>query len=202
MESKKKTLIEILGQGSVDDDAETLKAYSRDESFSLSMRPSFVVKPEDAGKIEELVRWANRTRTPLIPVSSGPPRFRGDTVPGAADAVVVDLSGMKKIVRINRRNRMAVVEPGVTFAEIQPALQKEGLRLTTPLLPRANKSVVASLLEREPSIMPRFQWAFLDPLRCLEVVWGDGHRLMTGEAGNAGTLVDEWKRTKIKGCQE
>jgi FAD/FMN-containing dehydrogenase len=191
--SRKKKLIEIMGEGSVYDDPETLSSYSRDESFSLPMNPSFVVKPGDGAKVEEIVHWANRTRTGLIPVSSGPPRFRGDTVPSAPDSVVVDLSGMKKIIRIDRRNRMALIEPGVTFAEIQPALAKEGLRLSTPLLPRANKSVVASLLEREPSIIPKHQWAFLDPLRCVEVVWGDGNRLMTGEAGNAGTLTDEWK---------
>lgn len=186
-------MIEIMGEGNVYDDPKTLKRYSRDESFSLPMSPSFVVKAADAERVEAIVHWANRTRTPLIPVSSGPPRFRGDTVPGSPESVVVDLSGMKKIIRIDRRNRMALIEPGVTFAQIQPALAKEGLRLSTPLLPRANKSVVASLLEREPSIIPKHQWAFLDPLRCLEVVWGDGNRFMTGEAGLAGTLADEWK---------
>jgi len=192
--TKKKVLLEIVGEGRVHDDPETLKRYSRDESFSLPMRPSFVLKPDDAAKVEEIVHWANRTRTPLIPVSSGPPRFRGDTVPGAPESVVVDLSEMKRIIRIDRRNRMALIEPGVTFAQIQPALSKEGLRLSTPLLPRPNKSVVASLLEREPSIIPKHQWSFLDPLRCVEVVWGDGNRLMTGEAGGAGTLADEWKK--------
>jgi FAD/FMN-containing dehydrogenase len=33
----------------------------------------------------------------------------------------------------------------------------------------------------------------LDPLRCLEVVWGDGNRLMTGEAGSFGSLEEDWK---------
>lgn len=89
MNSRKKKLVEIMGEGNVYDDPETLKRYSRDESFSLPMRPSFVVKPGDAAKVEEVIHWANRTRTPLIPVSSGPPRFRCDTVPGAPESVVV-----------------------------------------------------------------------------------------------------------------
>jgi FAD/FMN-containing dehydrogenase len=193
VENRKKELIDILGKGNVHDDPETLSGHSRDRSFSPPVKPSFVVKVEDASKVEEIVHWANRTRTPLIPVSSGPPRFRGDTVPCAAEAVVVDLQGMNRIVRIDRRNRMALVEPGVTFDQVQQALAKEGLRLSTPLLPRANKSVVASLLEREPVMVPRTQWAVLDPLRCLEVVWGDGNRMMTGEAGGAGTLSEECK---------
>ena len=194
MDNRKKRLTEIVGEGNVYDDPKTLKDYSRDQSFSLSMRPSFVVKPGNAGDVEDLVLWANRTRTPLVPVSSSPPRFRGDTVPGAAGAVVVDLSQMRQIRRIDRRNRMALVEPGVTFAQILPALSREDLTLSTPLLPRANKSVVASLLEREPVVIPKVQWSFLGPLRCLEVIWGDGNRLMTGEAGSAGTLEEEWKR--------
>ena len=35
-------------------------------------------------------------------------------------------------------------------------------------------------------MIPKYQWAMLDPLRCLEVIWGDGHKLTTGEAGSAG----------------
>ena len=193
MNSKKKELTGIVGKGNVLDDPKALKAYSRDQSFVLPIKPSFVVNPKNAHEVEEIVVWANQTRTPLIPVSSGPPRFHGDTVPSAAEAVIVDLRGWKKIVRIDRRNRMVLIEPGVTFSQLQPELAKEGLRLSTPLLPRANKSVVASLLEREPILIPRYQWAMLDPLRCLEVVWGDGYRLMTGEAGSFGSLEGDWK---------
>jgi FAD/FMN-containing dehydrogenase len=191
--SRKEELTGIVGKENVLDAPETLKAYSWDQSFVLPIRPSFVVNPKNTHEVEEIVAWANRTRTPLIPVSSGPPRFRGDTVPSAAKAVIVDLSGWKKIVRIDRRNRMVLIEPGITFSQLQPELAKEGLRLSTPLLPRANKSVVASLLEREPILIPRVQWAMLDPLRCLEVVWGDGNRLMTGEAGSFGSLEEDWK---------
>lgn len=193
MDWKKTRLTEILGEGKVCDDSETLRAYSRDESFSIPMRPSFVVRPGNAREVEEIVRWANQTRTPLVPVSSGPPRFRGDTVPGTAGAVIVDLAAMREILRIDRRNRMAVIEPGVTFGQIQPALSKEGLRVSTPLLPRANKSVVASLLEREPVLIPRTQWSMLDPLRCLEVIWGDGNRFTTGEAKKPGALKEAWE---------
>ena len=193
MNSKKEELIGIVGERNVLDDLETLRAYSRDQSFVLQIKPSFVVNPKNAHEVEEIVMWANQRRTPLIPVSSGPPRFRGDTVPSTAEAVVVNLSEMKQIIRIDRRNRMVLIEPGVTFSQLQPELAKEGLRLTTPLLPRANKSVIASLLEREPTLIPKYQWAMLDPLRCLEIVWGDGNKLMTGDAGSFGSLEEDWK---------
>ncbi|MFC1932109.1 FAD-binding oxidoreductase, partial [Chloroflexota bacterium] len=159
-------------------------------SFALPIKPRFVVKPKNVDEVQEIVKWANQTQTPLVPVSSGPPRFHGDTIPSAAGTVIVNLSGMSQIISIDRRNRLTTIEPGVTYSQLQPELAKKGLRLSTPLLPRTNKSVVASLLEREPILVPRSQWAMLDPLRCLEVVWGDGEKFRTGEAGTLGSLEE------------
>ncbi len=193
MNRQKQKLIEIVGRNNVCDDPEILEAYSQDQSFALSIRPALVVKPENAHQVQQIVKWANRTQTPLVPVSSGPPHFHGGTVPGTAGAVIVNLGGMNRIIRIDRRNRIAIIEPGVTFSQLQPELAREGLRLGPPLLPRANKSVVASLLEREPTLVPRYQWALLDPLRCLEVVWGDGELFTTGEVAKPGALEAEWE---------
>jgi len=190
---QKEELVEIVGRDNVFDDAAILDAYAQDQSFALSQKPALVVSPENAQQVQQIVLWANRTQTALVPVSSGPPHFRGDTVPGADNAVIVDLSGMNRIIRIDRRNRIAIIEPGVTYSQLQPELAREGLRLTPPLMPRSNKSVVASLLEREPTLVPRYQWALLDPLRCLEVVWGDGQRFTTGEVSKPGALEAEWE---------
>jgi FAD/FMN-containing dehydrogenase len=194
VEGKKEDLIGIVGKENVLDDPAVLEAYSWDQSFALPMKPSFVIKPENTGKVQEIVKWANLSRTPLVPVSSGPPHFHGDTVPGAAGAVVVDLRRMNHIVRVDRKNRMTLIEPGVTYSQLQPELAKEGLNLSTPLLPRANKSVIASLLERQPTLVPKYQWSLPEPLRCLEVVWGNGEILWTGEAGvQPRSLEKQWE---------
>jgi FAD/FMN-containing dehydrogenase len=187
-------LNKILGPGNVLDDARILESYSKDESFAQALRPRFVAKAQNAAQIQELVQWANWTMTPLVPVSSGPPHFRGDTVPSAPGAVIVDLSGMNKIVHVNERNRMVLIEPGVTFAQLQPEMARHGMRVSSPLAPRANKSVISALLEREPVTIPKYQWTLLDPLRCTEVVWGDGQRMTTGEAGSSESLKEEWER--------
>jgi FAD/FMN-containing dehydrogenase len=190
---KREELANIVGAGNVVDDPETLDGYSKDYSFVQPRKPWFVVKPKNADEVQGIVKWANETRTPLVPISSGSPRFYGDTVPSVPGAVIVDLSRMKRIIRMDRRNRMALIEPGVTFSELQPELAKEGLRLSMPLLPRANKSVIGSLLERQPTLVPRYQWVILEPLRCLEVIWGNGDRLRTGEAGEYGPLEKQWE---------
>jgi hypothetical protein len=130
----------------------------------------------------------------LVPVSSGPPHFHGDTVPGVAEGVIADLSRMKAVRRIDRRNKMVVIEPGVTYGDLEPALAKEGLRTTRPLLPRSNKSVIASLLERQPTLIPRFNHSLPEPLRTCGVVWGTGEIAYTGEAGMGPlSLEAQWQ---------
>lgn len=189
--SQKEELAAIVGAEDVMDAPEALDAFARDESFVRPMKPQYVARPRNAEEVQEMVRWANRTATPLIPVSSGPPHFRGDTIPSLG-GVVVDLSQMKRVVRVNRRNRVAMVEPGVTFAELQPELEREGLRLPMPLCPRSSKSVIGSSLEREPTTIPKYQWDLSDPLLCTEVVFGSGDLFRTGEAAGPGSLEEQW----------
>ena len=189
---EKEKLVNIFGAGNVSYDQATLDAYSRDISFVTAMKPSCVVKAASADQIQNVMKLANETRTPLVPVSSGPPHFRGDTVPGIGGAVVVDLSGMKKIILVDRPRRVAMVEPGVTFGELIPAAEKEGLRLNMPLLPRQSKSVVGSILEREPVIMPKYQWDISDPLACTGIFFGSGDEFRTGQAAGPGTIEEQW----------
>jgi FAD/FMN-containing dehydrogenase len=189
---EKQKLTEIVGAANVKDDADTLDSYSKDMSFANRTRPACVVKPQTAAEVKQLVGLANETLTPLVPVSSGPPHFRGDTVPSTGGAVVVDLSGMKKIVFVDRPRRVAMIEPGVTFGELIPAAEKEGIRLNMPLMPRATKTVVGSMLEREPVLMPAYQWDVSDPVACVEVVFGNGEDFRTGQAAGPGTVEEQW----------
>ncbi|MFC1971172.1 FAD-binding oxidoreductase [Chloroflexota bacterium] len=189
----KEELESIVGSGGVLDAPETLAAYSKDESFVAPMMPEVVVKPRIADEVQAIVKWANQTATPLVPVSSGPPHFRGDTVPSVPGAVVVDLSGMKQIIKVDRRNKLAIIEPGVIWSELQSEAAKESMLIPMPLMPRRSKSVIGSLLEREPMITPKYHWTLLEPLRCCEVIWGCGDKMWTGEAGDQkGSLEERW----------
>ncbi|MBN1176210.1 MAG: FAD-binding oxidoreductase [Dehalococcoidales bacterium] len=189
---EKARLAKIVGADGVTSQPDVLAKYARDVSFVNPVKPACIVKPKSAKEVEKIVRLANKTNTPLVPVSSGPPHFRGDTVPGIGGAVVVDLSGMKKIIRIDRKNRVIMCEPGVTYGELIPAAAREGLRLNMPLMPRKTKSVIGSMLEREPVIMPKYHWDIADPLACVEVIFGNGEIFRTGAAAGPGTLEEQW----------
>ncbi|MGD0794835.1 MAG: FAD-binding oxidoreductase [Dehalococcoidales bacterium] len=185
-------LARIVGAANVSNKETALDEYSRDMSFVNEVKPDCIVRPKTAAEVEKIVKLANETNTPLVPVSSGPPHFRGDTVPGTGGAVIVDLSRMKKIIKVTRHNRVAMVEPGVTFGELIPAVEKEGLRLNMPLLPRQSKAVIGSMLEREPVLLPKYHWDISDPLACVEVVFGRGEVFRTGQAAGPGTIEEQW----------
>jgi len=191
--SVKEELVKIVGKDNVSGAPDDLDKYAKDESPVHPVRPRYIVRPASGDEVQKIVNWANESLTPLVPVSSGPPHFRGDTVPGTGGAVIVDLSRMKRIIRIDTEHRIAMVEPGVTFSELIPELTGEGLRLNMPLLPRTTKSVVGSLLEREPVIMPQYHWDIADPLACTEVIYGTGDMFRTGSAAGPGDLQQQWE---------
>lgn len=187
-----KKLENIFGSERVSRRKNILSSFNGANTLSYSYSPECVVKPVNSEEIKILVDYANQTSAMLVPVSSGKPHFRGGSFPATGGAIIVDLSDMKRIIRIDRKNRVAMVEPGVTFHDLIPELTKHGLRLNLPLMPRKTKSVVGSMLDREAVIMPKYQWDIADPLSCVEVVFGTGDLFRTGAAAGPGTLEEQW----------
>jgi len=185
----------IFGKANVDNDPARMEAYARSHSFEPGFRPWFAVKPADAPQVEKLVKWANETKTPLVPVSSTGEKLRGDSVPGVPEAVVADLSGMNRILNVNRQQRIAVIEPGVTYGQLNKELAKQNMTVAGSLKPKAGQSVLTDVLEAVPRLNPMIQWSFFDPLRCAEVIWGDGTRMSTGEAAVGPLdLREQWDK--------
>lgn len=182
----------IVGTENLIDDPDILKSYQSDFSFTDPMIPLCVVKPQNIDEVQSLIALANNTSTPLIPLSSGEPHFRGDTVPSNKESIIVDLSRLRKIIKIDRDYRLAMCEPGVTYKELITAVKEKGLRLNMPLLPKQSKSVVGSLLEREPVTMPIYHWDISDPLSCIEIIFGSGEIFRTGAAAGPGTVEEQW----------
>ena len=189
----KQKLVKIVGARNVLDEVDVLEDYSSDISFVNQVRPAYVVTPGKDAEVKKLINLANKTKTPLVPVSSGAPHFKGDTVPSNGGSIIVDLSRMKHIEFVDRPRRVAMIEPGVTFADLIPLCTKEGLRLNMPLLPRQSKSVIGSILEREPVVLPGYQWDMSDPLACTGIYFGNGEEFRTGQAAGPGTLKQQWK---------
>ena len=59
---------------------------------------------------------------------------------------------MNRILEINKRNWYAVIEPGVTFEQLDSQLVKDNLKVAKPLLEPPSGSVVSTYLERVPAV--------------------------------------------------
>ncbi|MFW9939564.1 MAG: FAD-binding oxidoreductase [Candidatus Thorarchaeota archaeon] len=187
-------LVKICGSKFVSNEPELLESYSNDLSFVKGKVPRYVIWLNKTKQIEEILKLANKIEFSIIPISSKSPfRYHGDTIPQKDNSIIVDLSRMNKIINIDKKNRVIMVEPGVVFGQIIPILKKKGLRLLQPLYPRDGKSVLTSALERVPTTIPRYQWDSSDPLLCTEVVFGTGDLFRTGTAAGPGTIKKQRK---------
>jgi FAD/FMN-containing dehydrogenase len=185
--SFRKEISQIIQSENTIDDPIILDEYSRDNSLAKGNRPWLVVYPENKEQVKGLIRLANQNRMPLIPVSSEPPHFYGNTVPSQS-GVIVNFQKMNRILKIDETNRYAMIEPGVTFRELIPEVRAHGMKLNIPLLPQASKSVLTAYLEREPVLIPKYQYDYIDPLLTLEIVYGTGDEMRTGSASGPGDL--------------
>jgi FAD/FMN-containing dehydrogenase len=172
------SLARIVGAKDISNGAEQLAAYARDMSINRPVFPNYVVQPESAPEIQEIIKLANAEKIPVVPCSSGV-HFHGNTIPLQA-GIVMDLSRMNKILHIDERNRFVRMEPGVTWGQLQSELAKHDLMAICPLLPHPQKSALTSHLEREPGCIPKFEYT--DTLVTLEVVLPTGELFRTGSA--------------------
>ncbi len=187
-------LVKICGSNNISNDSHLLKTFSEDLSFFPKNYPKYVIWPKNRKQIQNILKLANSLKFSIIPVSSpSGPRHHGDTIPRHNNSIILNLSKLNKIISIDRKNRVAMVEPGVTFADLIPLLHKKGLKLLMPLSPRTSKSVLTAALEREPITIPRYMWDSSDPLLCTEVFFGNGELFKTGTAAGPGSIRQQKK---------
>jgi FAD/FMN-containing dehydrogenase len=189
-------LAEIVGEENLSTDEERLTNY-QETPLVVGVKPFAVVRPTSAGQVKELIALARERGINLVTSSSSGPKFREDSVP-ETEAIIVDMSAMERIVRMDRRNKVALIEPGVTFSRLIQDADEAGLKVLMPLLPHEGKSVIASYIEREPIQIPKYHWDMTDPLLCTELVFGTGDIFRTGSAAGPGDLERQWEMGAVQ----
>ena len=119
----KQGLLHIVGEKNYTDSLIDMVSYSYDAS-EHSHRPSCGVWAESAEQVSEILKLANRKGIPVIPRGAGT-GLSGMAVP-ARGGIVLDLSHMNKILKISIEDRLAIVQPGVVYAELEKALASDG----------------------------------------------------------------------------
>ena len=174
----------IFGNNRVFDDEKTLLAYSRDQSFVSARRPDCVVFAESAAEVQQLLKLAQQKKFPVIPFSSGL-NFHGATIPDHG-GVIFNLARMDKILRFDEENWFAVIEPGVTYEQLQAKALNKGFQIMIPFGASPKRSVVSSYLERDPALAAAsFEYGnFL--IMDMEIVLPDGEIFRTGQWSSGG----------------
>jgi len=177
-----KDMADIVGSDNVFDDPETREKYSKDCSFYHASMPSCVVFVKNAGEVQGIVKYANEHMIPVTPRSSGV-SFYGAGLPSQG-GIILDLTKMNKILKVDPRNKFVKIEPGVTWGQIQEELEKQDVMVCNPLLPHPLKSVLTSSMEREPILIPKSEYD--ETFLTAEMVLANGELYWTGTAMGKG----------------
>ncbi len=123
-EDKLRSLQTLLPRGQVFTDRASLISYEVDAGMDRGI-PEGVVFPRSAEEVARVVRWAAEHAIPLIA------RGAGTGLSGGAVAerggIIVEFSRMQRILDIDERDRIAVVEPAVINLVLDEQAKTKGL---------------------------------------------------------------------------
>jgi len=120
----KNELKTLVGEGRYLDHRGALVSYSYD-AFMAEGKPEVVLVPTSTEEVSRIMAVASRERIPVTARGSGT-NLTGGSVPTRGGIVMV-FTRMNKILKIDKENRIAVVQPGVINTDFQKGLSKYGL---------------------------------------------------------------------------
>jgi hypothetical protein len=116
-------LEKIVGDGYVSDRPEICFLYHYD---FITAEPEgnceIAIMPSSAEEVQEIVKIANKYKIPIVPWVSGI-NFGSIATPRKG-GIVVDLRRLNRIIEVNEDDMYAVVEGGITWADLQGYLEK------------------------------------------------------------------------------
>src|SRR2546430_4019495 len=115
----------IVGPAYVLTRPEDVVVYEQDAFLVAHALPDIVVLPGSAAEVASVVRAAHEANVPLVVRGAGT-GLNGGSIPIAGGVMLV-LTRMNRILEIDPRNRLAVVEPGVVNADLTAAAARHGL---------------------------------------------------------------------------
>lgn len=169
---------DLVGPENVILDPARLRA-AETATFGSNVAVPAIVRPGSRAEVQQVLRIANEWRIPVYPVSGGCNWGYGSRVPSATGSVLLDLSGMNRILDFSEDLAYIMVEPGVTQQQVYDFLRerKSGLWMdATGASPRS--SLVGNAVERGFGHTPYGD--HFSHVCGMEVVLPDGEAMETG----------------------
>ena len=173
----KEALKAIVGHEGFSDALIDLIAYSKDAS-EHQHRPDAALWPLTAEQISKVLKLANNERFPVIPRGAGT-SLAGLAVPEKG-GVILDLARMDKIIDISIEDRLAVVQPGVIYADLARALSPYGFSFPPDPASGSVCTLGGNVATNAGGIKGAKYGTTKDYVLALEVVLPDGRILHTG----------------------
>jgi FAD/FMN-containing dehydrogenase len=183
----------------------TLAKYAGDKWFA-SHQPDAVALPRTSRSVSRILEFAKKHKIPVTPRGSGH-GYVGGCVP-IHGGIALSLERMNKILEINPRDFVAVVQPAVITAEFQAAVEKRGLFYPPDPASRADNSLGGNIATNAGGPRCLKYGVTRDYILGLEVVLADGsicrlggrthknktgfdlHRLFVGSEGLLGIITE------------
>jgi len=176
-----KTLEKIVGPDSVSTSDTICQTYSYSSQLGKAWvtKPDIVVMAETTEQVSRILQVANRHKVPVTPRGACGVGGHGGPLQGG---ILLDLTAMEKIIKIDVENMKSIAESGCSFFKLSQELFKKGL-----LLPTAEygpgPSVVASATTPVNAFGKTRYGRNIDLVEGFEVV------LPTGEISRVGSMA-------------
>jgi glycolate oxidase len=171
-------LAAALGSGQVVTGAAIPSDYGHDEALGLAPQlPNAVAYPQTTAEVARLVAVARRHRIPLTARGSGT-GLSGACIPVAGGAVV-SFERMGQILEIDTANHVAVVQPGVTLAQLDAETAR--VSLVYPVFPGESSASLGGNVATNAGGMRAVKYGVTrHQVLGLEAVLGTGEIIRTG----------------------
>lgn len=119
----------IVGAGGLLTGEQIGPDYSHDEALvGAPVTPGYVARPQTAEQVAALLAAATEAKTPVTARGSGTGLSAGARP--CPDGLLISFERMNAVLEIDTDNQVAVVQPGVTLADLDTATAEAGLMYT------------------------------------------------------------------------
>jgi glycolate oxidase len=186
-------------------DPHKLADYAGDKWFAVH-QPDAVALPRSAKSVSKILQFANQNKIPVTPRGAGH-GYVGGCVP-VRGGIALSTERMGKILEINAKDFVAVVQPAVNTAEFQAAVEQHKLFYPPDPASRANNSIGGNIATNAGGPRCLKYGVTRDYVLGLEVVLANGdivklggrthknktgfdlHRLFVGSEGLLGVITE------------
>jgi len=172
-------LKKIVGENDIKIDKIHLRAYSYDATKE-HYYPDAVIFPENEEEISRILKYCNDNKIAVIPRGAGS-GFTGGALPVNGGIVLAVEKYMNKIIEINKKDMVAVVQPGVINAYLQKEVEKEGLFYPPDPASMDYSTIGGNVAENAGGMRAAKYGLTKDYVMCLRAVLPNGEIIRAGK---------------------